>query len=53
MKEYFLVLNGVIVSGYFTYGHALNAFRRKMLHISSGDMLAMVGANGHCYASSY
>lgn len=52
MREYFLLLNGVIISDYFTYGRALNAFRRKMLHISSDDMLELIGRNGQIYASS-
>ena len=54
MRNYFLYLNCRIVADFYTYGRALNAFRRRMNKIDPNkDMLELFGADGHRYASSF
>jgi len=53
MRNFLLLLNCKAIADYYTYGRALGAFRRKMLHLSNDDVLELVRlSDGHICASS-
>lgn len=53
MRNYLLILNCAPIADFYRYGCALNAFRRKMLQISTDDVLELVRlVDGHVVASS-
>lgn len=53
MRNFLLMLNCSAIADYYTYGRALNAFRRRMLHLGNDDVLELVRlSDGHICASS-
>ena len=53
MRNFLLILNCRAIADFMTYGRALNAFRRRMLHIGCDDVLELVRlSDGHICESS-
>ena len=53
MRNFLLILNCSAIADYYTYGRALNAFRRQMLRLGNDDVLELVRiSDGHICASS-
>lgn len=52
MRNYLLILNAKAVADFMTYGRALNAFRRRMLHLSDDDVLDLVRLEDGCVIAS-
>ena len=54
MRNYLLILNGTAIADFFTRGRAENAFRRRMLSLSSDESLELYSIpDGRKIASSY
>ena len=45
MRNFFLMLNGVIIADYFTRGRAENAFARYMHRVCEDDLLELYDVN--------
>lgn len=53
MRKYLLILNAKAIADFMTYGRALNAFRRRMLHLSDDEVLQLIRLeDGYIVASS-
>lgn len=53
MRNFLLIMNGDPIADFYRYGCALNAFRQKMLHVRTDDVLELVRlVDGHIVASS-
>lgn len=52
MRNFLLILNGKAIADFMTYGRALNAFRRRMLHIGDDVLELYRLSDGYRVASS-